>query len=89
MRLETLGVVDFLVAEPGLAKDFGFEGELDKFVRPFALDHDFWALFVNGDSEFVFLGVEKGVGLGREYPVLPFEDGFELRSACGAVSGEV
>jgi len=52
------------------------------------LEDDFWPFFVHGESEFVFLGVEKGVGLGRELPVLLDEDRFQLgRLRCGERGG--
>ena len=74
VRLEPLGVVDFLVAEPGFAEHLRLEGEFHEFLGAFPLDDDLWAFFVNGEGEFVFLRVKKGVGLGRECPVLPHED---------------
>ncbi len=61
-------VMNFLVAEDGGSCDFGFEGELDKFLSAFALEHQLGAFLVDSGGELVVLGEVKRVRALFEFP---------------------
>jgi hypothetical protein len=58
--------MNLLVTEFRLFQNFRLKLELDKLFNSLPLQQNFWTLFVNGDTELVFLRKKKGVGLGRE-----------------------
>jgi hypothetical protein len=85
MRFIHLRVEHFLVAELGLAENVGFETELDKFLRAFALDHRLGAFFVNRDGQFVLLGEIERVGARFKFITLRAQEFAQLR---GLLRGE-
>ena len=76
MRLEHFRRVDFFVAELRFLEDLRLDLELDEFLDPLPLQQELRPLFVNRDTELVFLREEK-----RVWPLGEFETEIAKQSA--------
>ncbi len=82
---EHFGIVQFLVAEPGFAEDFGFEDEADEVLGFLALNEHLGAFFVHRDVELALAGGVEGVGLLFEIETVPCQ---RLPQQAGLGGGE-
>ena len=89
VRFEACGVEDFLIAEAGLAEDFGFEEEAHEVGAFLPLDKHLGALGIHRHVEFPFPRGEERVGFFQKLEAAPGEDLAERRGLGGREGGGV